>query len=277
MNSALSSRLQPSDRDLTAEVREHYNSFAWLYRRFWGDHIHHGLFLRGDESPEQAQEEMLEHCVRLAGIQSGSRVLDVGCGHGGTCVYLATHYACEMTGITVSDRQGELGRENAVRAKVAVEFIVADAERLGFPAAAFDAVWTMESSEHFADKAAYFCKVAQALRPGGMLLLAAWTGSMVHARVRRVAEEFLCPELLTATQYAQLLGQAELKILHQEDLTRHVIPTWEICLQRANAGKALLKVLPPKAARFVHAMEGILEAYRAGDLHYTVLVAQRPA
>jgi hypothetical protein len=99
----------------------------------------------------------------------------------------------------------------------------------------------------------------------------------VHARVRRVAEEFLCPELLTATQYAQLLGRAELKILHQEDLTRNVIPTWEICLQRANAGKALLKVLPPKAVRFVHAMEGILEAYRAGDLHYTVLVAQRPA
>lgn len=269
--------MQLTDRSLAAEIREHYNSFAWLYRRFWGDHIHHGLFLRGDEPPEEAQIQMLERCADLVKIQQGWRVLDVGCGHGGTCVHLASQYGCDTTGITLSDRQGELGRENAARAKVAVEFILADAEEIAFPAGIFDAVWTMESSEHFLDKAAYFRKVRHTLRPGGVLLLAAWTGSMASARVRQVAEEFLCPELLTGDEYASLICRAGMTVLKQEELTREVIPTWEICRQRARAASALLNFLPPRVARFVSAMDVILDAYRSGEVRYSILAAQRPA
>src|SRR5262245_16214016 len=277
MSSALNSRLQPNERSLSAELREHYNNFAWLYRRFWGDHIHHGLFLRGDESPEEAQIGMLEHCAQLAGIQSGWRVLDVGCGHGATCVYLASKYDCQTTGITISDRQCELGRENAARGKVSAEFLVADAERIAFPAGVFDAIWTMESSEHFADKAAYFRKVRHALRPGGVLLLAAWTGSMTRERIQRVAEDFLCPELLTAQQICSLLCQCGLQVLSQQEFSQEVLPTWEICQQRARAGSALLNFLPPRVGRFVAAMDNIVESYRAGELRYTVMAAQRPA
>ncbi|MCI0349644.1 MAG: class I SAM-dependent methyltransferase [Acidobacteriales bacterium] len=272
----MNSRLQLSDRGLTAEIREHYNSFAWLYRRFWGDHIHHGLFRRGDESPEEAQVAMLEHCAQLAGIKKGWRILDVGCGHGATCVYLAGKYECETSGITISDRQCELARENAMRARISAEFLIADAEQIAFPAEAFDAVWTMESSEHFADKAAYFQKARHALRAAGVLLLAAWTGSMTRDRVRRVAEDFLCPELLTAEQYRTLLCKCGFKILNRQQLSQEVLPTWEICQQRARAGSVLLNFLPPRVGRFVNAMDNILEAYRSGDLSYTIIVAQRP-
>ena len=49
------------------KIQEHYDRFAWAYRLYWGDHIHHGLFTTGNETAAQAQEQLLQHCARRAG------------------------------------------------------------------------------------------------------------------------------------------------------------------------------------------------------------------
>jgi tocopherol O-methyltransferase len=258
-------------------IREHYESFAWIYRTFWGDHIHHGLFLRGNELPEEAQINLLDHCARLSGVRQGIRVLDVGCGHGGTCVYLARHYGCHAEGLTLSRKQVLLARKNARRAGVQAFtcFVVADADTHVFPAGVFDLLWTMESSEHFIDKSDYFRRAAMALRPGGRLVLAAWTGSMQHSRVRSVANSFFCPSLQTAENYRQQIEHAGLRIRAHEEITGRVIRTWEICFERALKLRALIGILPREIREFVHGISTILEAYRSGDLTYSVMVAQK--
>jgi tocopherol O-methyltransferase len=258
-----------------AAIREHYDSLALIYRTFWGDHIHHGLFLEGNESPEDAQIRMLDHCVQLLNLRGGEHVLDVGCGHGGTLLYLTRMLHCQTTGLTISPKQAHIARENAKKAGIEdwINFVVADADTFQFPGEAFDVVWVMESSEHFSNKPNFFRNVARALRPGAQLLLAAWTGSMKQPRVREVARAFLCPELWTAEQYGSAIEMAGIRVKRYENLTSQVVRTWEICDQRVQAAGPVVRLLPRLAQEFVDGIRIILDAYRSGDLTYTVVTA----
>jgi cyclopropane fatty-acyl-phospholipid synthase-like methyltransferase len=131
----------------------------------------------------------------------------------------------------------------------------------------------MESSEHFCDKAGFFRNVAQSLRPGGKLLLAAWTGSMDNPRVGEVARIFLCPELWTAEQYASAIESAGMRVTCCEDLSANAIRTWEVCRERVAMAKPVFKLMPRAVQEFAAGMDLILEAYRSGDLTYTVMSA----
>jgi tocopherol O-methyltransferase len=264
----------------SAQIGAHYDSMAALYRAFWGDHIHHGLFLAGDEPPHDAQVAMIEHCWSLVSTSSAISMLDAGCGHGGTLLYLARRGSLQRgLGLTLSPAQARLARTAAARGDTGplLEFLVADADTFAYPAAAFDLVWSMESSEHFADKARYFCNAASALQSGGRLLVAAWTGSMERERVRAVARDFLCPALQTATEYQAQIEAAGLRLLACQDLTARVVRTWEICRRRARMAAPLAPLLPAMASDFLRAIDVILEAYRSGELTYTVLAAEKPA
>jgi len=257
------------------DIREHYDDFAWIYRLYWGEHIHHGLFLRGDETPQQAQELLLRHCADTAQIRPGMKVADVGCGHGGTARFLAREYGCEVLGLTISEVQFKAAVKGAhsLVDPAAVRFELADAENYAFPAAHFDVVWNMESSEHFFDKPDYFHKAAAALKPGGRLLVAAWTGSMQEDLIRAIAEVFLCPELLTTEEYTAQIRAAGLHVLHAEEIGPKVARTWDLCAEHVCLAAPLLSVLPQKFRSFAQGVELMREGFRRGALNYSILVA----
>lgn len=261
------------------DIREHYDDFSWVYRLCWGEHIHHGLFTNG-ESAREAQVSLLRHCATLAEITRGMRVADVGCGYGGTARFLATEYGCEVLGLSISATQIEVARKlsrslPSLLAGGSTRFILADAECYEFPSSHFDVMWNMESSEHFFNKAAYFKKVAAALNPRGRLLVAAWTGSMQHQVIREIADVFLCPELLSADQYCDLIQAAGLSVLCVENVGLQVARTWDICADQARLMSPVTAILPPKFRRFSQGIEVMRRGYRSGELNYSILVAKR--
>jgi tocopherol O-methyltransferase len=166
-----------------------------------GEHIHHGYWAPEEAKKtlpkEEAQVALIRLLLDISGVSQGDRVLDVGCGIGGTSRYLASQLGCTVTGITISTKQVEIakrltkaeaGKETPDAEEDAegffklgkgkVKFIELDAEKMGeFFAGdegAFDAVWISEALSHFPNKALFFQNTFKVLKPGGKLALADW-------------------------------------------------------------------------------------------------------
>jgi tocopherol O-methyltransferase len=269
--------LDPALNPSPDQIRDHYDSLAFIYQTFWGDHIHHGLFITGDEKPEAAQVRMLDQCREWLNLRGGENVLDIGCGHGGTLLHLAHALNCSGTGLTISPKQARIARDRALHAGFGdrITFCVEDVATFAFPSEMFDVAWAMESTEHFANKQQFLHDAHDALKPSGQLLLAAWTGAMTSPRVREVARAFLCPELWTSQQYEIAIESADMRVTRCEDLTGQVVRTWEICYQRACTAAPIVKLLPRAARDFIAGIDIIFDAYRSGDLSYSVFVARK--
>src|SRR5688572_2069286 len=90
------------DRNRSAKaIERHYDLCSPWYQRIWGDHIHHGFWER-EGSVEQAQVRLMERVASAADIREGEKILDAGCGLGGSSRWLAKEKGCRVTGITLS-------------------------------------------------------------------------------------------------------------------------------------------------------------------------------
>src|SRR5713226_2145770 len=122
-------RLRANDKN---RVVEHYDVISPYYRALWGEHLHHGYWVRGDESKEQAQLQLIQHLAQLADIKSGSEILDIGCGFGGSSLYLAKRFNANVIGITISSVQVEMAMKAAAQQNLNANFLLMDAEAMTF-------------------------------------------------------------------------------------------------------------------------------------------------
>lgn len=108
-------------------------------------------------------------------LEPTARVLDVGCGCGGTTLELATRVVPQgsVTGVDISEPMLARARERAA-AVPNVRFERADAQTHTLPSAAFDAVFSRFGVMFFAEPVAAFANIGRALRPGGQLAFACW-------------------------------------------------------------------------------------------------------
>ena len=51
----------PRETQTSAAVAEHYDELDPFYREIWGEHVHHGLWTTGRETPDQAVEALIAH------------------------------------------------------------------------------------------------------------------------------------------------------------------------------------------------------------------------
>jgi tocopherol O-methyltransferase len=267
-------------------IRKHYDRLSFLYRLFWGEHLHHGYW-DGDESVARAQIQLMERLAERAGISRGMRVLDIGCGLGGSALWLAEQFDCDVTGMTISPVQARMAAGKAKTRGLAehVRFQVEDANEWQPQPASVDVIWIMESSEHFRDKPGFFEGCARALKPGGILAVCAWLrrdGPLNEAEQRLVdtiAEAMMSASLGSLSDYRRWIEDAGLTVTAADDITRHVEQTWAHC-SRIGKNPFVRLFLPftgGPTQRFVRSFPYMQRAYAQGAMAFGLLVAKKPA
>jgi len=270
-----------------AAVAAHYDRLDELYREAWGEHVHHGLWLTGDETVERAAVQLAERVIAAAEIEPGDAVCDVGCGYGATSRMLAREHGARVTAFTVSSGQFAEA-QGAARPDDEIRFELRDWLRNDTADESQDAVVAIESIAHMADKAAVFGQCARVLKPGGRLVVCDWLeGEQPAPWQRRLLLEPICregrlPGMLTSAGYAEQARAAGLEVESSTDLTRNVSRTWRLVAARAARLLARERrfrrlLLEPDGERaFALSLARIPLAYRTGAMRYGMLVARRP-
>lgn len=196
------------------------NAVKQCCANLYGSELAH--FLLG-ESFHPGGLALTQRLAALLALAPGACLLDVACGRGASALFLAERFACRVTGLDFSAANVAAAQSEAARRDLAhrTVFRQADAERLPFPDASFDAILCECALCTFLDKAAAAREFARVLRPGGAVGLSDVTRSEAAA----AAAEHDLPSwaaclagALPATVYSTLLAAAG---LHPEACESH--------------------------------------------------------
>lgn len=217
--------------------------------------------------------------VEQLGLEPGMRVLDVGCGIGGTARYLASTYGVEVLGVDLTPDFVETATELTRRVGLAgqVSFRVGDASALDVPAGSFDRVVMLHVGMNVADKPALIRGLARMLAPGGMLAVydVMRVGAGPVAYPTPWAGDETTSWLASPQEYRQAMADAGLEVTAERDRREVALAFFAAARQAAADGTAPvvglgLVIGPSMPTKFAH----LAAAVGAGVLAPVELVAR---
>ena len=251
-----------SDSASVAEAYDRWTDDA-LLEALWGEHVHLGHY---GSPPRQrdfraAKEDLvhaLVHWSGLDGLPPGSRILDVGCGIGGSARILARDYGFNVLGISISPAQ--IARAQTLTPPDLEErcrFAVMDALALNLADASFDGVWSVEAAPHMPDKQRYADELLRVLRPGGLLAVADWNQRDATVAPPTPLERWVLDQLLNQWAHPAFASIASLKanlqaspnasgmVVDTADWTEATLPSWiDSIAEGVRRPAAILKLGP---------------------------------
>lgn len=268
-------------------VSEHYAALTDQILEFGGDLLasHFGLWgpdtMNDREALRRANHTLIEGCD----LGPGRRVLDAGCGVGGTAITLAEKYGVHVTGLTICEPHVAVAAEHAERRGVShlVEFRYGDFMDLPFPDGSFSAVLNHESFCYAPDKLAYLRGVLRVLKPGGrwQALEGLRSGAPFSARQETIHETaqrgWRMPPLERWRDVLSTLEEAGFENTAGRDLSAEVAPAIKKLRDRGLMFTLLMDQPMSRAAQeLLEATVAYDEGLRAGLFTYHFLSGARP-
>jgi len=159
-------------------IAEHYDLNNEFFSLFLDPTMTYssGYFAKEEMTLQEAQEAKYERLCRQLHLQSTDHVLEIGSGWGGNAIYMARHYGCKVTTVTISAQQYQLAKERIEEAGLQeqVTIVLEDYRNL---AGVYDKIVSVEMIEAVGHKflPVYFKKIHELLKPDGIFALQAIT------------------------------------------------------------------------------------------------------
>lgn len=226
-----------------------------------------------------------DRLLEAAQLPAEPRVLDAGCGFGGTIFHWHERIGGVYDGLTLSRVQLRVARREARRrrAEQACRFHLKSYDA---PIdEGYDAVVAIESLVHARDISRTVSNLAGGLRAGGLLLMLEDMAKVDLAREAPADAALLrthwgCHPYPTEENYKQALDGARLRVIHEEDLTPHVrYRSADILGAQEAKYSRLYRLIPLSPVRTVLSAYlggvGLERLYLNGKMSYRLIVARK--
>jgi geranyl diphosphate 2-C-methyltransferase len=211
---------------------------------------------------ETAQANLLlDH---LGDIGPGDRLLDAGCGRGGTSIMANARFGCSVDGVSISETQVEFANARAAERGVddKVRYHFANMLDTGFESGSRRAIWNNESTM-YVNLHQLFAEHARQLQFGGRYVTITGCSNDVNGlrskAVSQIDQHYIC-NIHPRSEYFKAMAANDLVPIEVVDLTAATIPYWEFRAESSVASGI---------------EEAFLQAYREGSFHYLLIAADR--
>ena len=296
-----------STNTLAEKIQQFYDESSPLWERTWGEHMHHGYYGidgRQRKNRRQAQIDLIEEILSWGKVGEAQTILDVGCGIGGSTLYLAEKFNAQAVGITLSPVQAKRAGDRALEKNMtlrafenfengkppAVQFQVTDALDTPFPDNSFDFIWSMESGEHMPDKLTFLQECYRLLKPGGTFLMATWCHRPTHTlagpltsseerHLERLYKLYHLPYVISLSGYGTLAESVGFVDLNLADWSRQVEYFWQEVVRSALNPSAITGIFEAgeQTIRGTAAIALMTTGYSRGLIRYGLLRGSKSA
>ena len=156
------------------DIERYYDTQQIFYTLFWSrTALHYGLWYENTKSLTEAVLNTNKFIVEALNIGADDRVLDAGCGVGGTSIYVAEATGATVDGITLSTRQVRIAKRRAAKSSASrsLNFSRENFTRTRFKEETFSKLFGVESVCYAHRKSDFLREAHRVMKPRGVVAI----------------------------------------------------------------------------------------------------------